>query len=104
MRWRSLLVLGLSMCELEVMEGTMGHLFGLVTPLPLLYGSSPFWVICFLIQKKNIRKNKEGVSPRLLKASKHTFMHNLLKKLKKYYYMSCFKKKHLNALLCLCFQ
>ena len=32
MRWRSFLVLGLSMCELEVMEGTMGHLFGLVTP------------------------------------------------------------------------
>ena len=25
MRWRSLLVFGLSMCELEVMEGMMGH-------------------------------------------------------------------------------
>ena len=32
MRWRGLLVLGLSMCELEVMEGMIGHLFGLVTP------------------------------------------------------------------------
>ena len=32
MRWRGLLVLGLSMCELEVMEGTMGYFFGLVTP------------------------------------------------------------------------
>ena len=31
MRWRSLLVFCLSMCELEVMEGTMGQFFGLVT-------------------------------------------------------------------------
>ena len=31
MRWRGLLARGLSMGELEGMEGTMGHLFGLVT-------------------------------------------------------------------------
>ena len=30
-KWRSLLVFGLRMCELEVMEGTMGHFLGLVT-------------------------------------------------------------------------
>ena len=34
MRWRGLLVRGLSMCELEGKEGTMGHLFGLVTSFP----------------------------------------------------------------------
>ena len=31
MRWRGLLAHGLSMCELEGKEGTMGHLLGLVT-------------------------------------------------------------------------
>ena len=30
-RWRSLLVSSLKMCELEVMEGTIGHFLGLVT-------------------------------------------------------------------------
>ena len=36
MRWSVLWALGLHLlCELEGREGTMGHLFGLITLLPL---------------------------------------------------------------------
>ena len=58
MRWRGLLVRGLHMCELEGREGPRGYLFWSQYLFPSLYGDSPFWVICFLIQKK-IQKIKK---------------------------------------------
>ena len=58
MRWRSLLVFGLSMCELEVMEGTMGHF------LVLLPSSSVVWqftitgdLLSYSKKKKRVRQH-----------------------------------------------
>ena len=54
MRWRSLLVFGLRMCELEVMEGTMGHF------LVSLPSSSILWrfTIMGVLLSYSIKKKK----------------------------------------------
>ena len=52
---------GLHMCELEGGGNMRGHCWSCHS-CPFLYGGSPFWVICFLYQKKIKEKTEDEIT------------------------------------------